>query len=486
MTRTCEILNGYSSIFSAVKKRADYSPGVRFLAIAAAALPFLIYINPGGKPIFLGYFPFILLVFVILGNKYYPIRLSFMALPIFLMLFLFILSLTKTEDLPAALVRMTHITIGFFAFFIVINIIRTENDIDCVLKAIHSTGFLIAILGIGFWILINIFHNKTFFSLTYGGPLGPWLYGAHSAEEYEKVFEIGQSYALLKGVGRESEFLGYIASTGIFALPVMNGLYSGFLILMDLVIINNWNNKRYLWQSMLWINLLLTQSRTSWCALIVALVMHYWWKHKSEIINIVPKRKRRTLRMSLSVLFIFIFISANIGIKNMLLQILSPLNAIIIEEYGHAEIGEYGDAGTTMGRLIEFYKFIDIMQTHPFIGVGFDKSLGSKYTKSDWEFRTHNEYFNMAIFSGVFGLLAYISFLGIPFGYSFKLARLPSHETLQNMGRLFKRLAVFWAISALGAGRSDNPKDYLPYWVITGLLIAAVIISKTMKQTETS
>jgi hypothetical protein len=452
------------------KKKSGYSPGVKFLALSAAALPFLIYINPGGKPIFLGYFPFIFLVLVILEKKYYPIRLTLMTLPIFMMIALFFVSIGKTEDLPAALVRMTHITIGFFAFYVVINVVRTGNDIDGVLKAIHSTGFLIAGLGIAFWVLINVFHNMTFLNLTYGGPLGPWLYGAHSSGEFEKYFELGSAFSLVKGSGRASAFLGDYAAIGLFALPVMNGMYSGMLILMDLVLGKSWNAKRYLVQCMLWINLLLTQSRTSWWSLAPALLMHWWWNHREEEEFVITRSKRRALKMSLSVFAIFGFLTAFIGIENMFLQIVSPVTAVM---------SQADDAGNTMGRLMEFYRFLDVISTHPLTGVGFDKSLGSKYAGVEWEFRTHNEYFNMAIFSGIFGLLAYISFLAIPFAYSFKLARLPSHPTLQQMGRLFKRLAVFWAISPLGAGRLDNPKDYLPYWVLTGLLMAAVIIAKS-------
>jgi hypothetical protein len=452
---------------------SHYSHGVKFLGLSAGALPFLIYVNPGGVPIFIGYFPFILLIFVILHQGYYPINLSPVGVPIFTMLCLFVISIGIAVDLGAALVRIAHITIGFLAFIVVINIVRTENDIDFILKTIQSTGFIIAGLGIGFWILTNIFHSTTFLNLTYGGPFGPWLYGSHNAAEFKKYYEMGSAYSLLKGTGKESEFLGYYASIGLFALPVINGIYSSILILIDLVYYRNWNFRRYLFQSMLWINLFLTQSRTSWISLMAALIMHWWWNYKEERIKVSTRAKKRTLKIGIAVLCALAFITVFIGIENMLLQISSPVRAVMVEST---------DAGTTMGRLIEIYKFVDVMFTYPLTGVGFDKSLGSKYADVDWEFRTHNEYFNMGIFSGVFGLLAYISFLAIPFAYSFKLTRLPYHTTLQGMGRLFKRLAVLWAVSAIGTGRLDNPKDYLPYWVLTGLVMSAVIIAGSLNK----
>lgn len=442
--------------------RPKLSAGVRLLSFAAAVIPFLFYFNPLGIPIFTGYLIYIVLIFGLIARKV-TWRFGRMLSPIALIYFAIVLSLIQTDNFGPALIRVTHLTIGFVAFSVVFNLVRHEYDVEQVMKAFLSPAWLIASLGLVGWFVTNVLGNMYLLHALYEGTLGTWLYGARDAQEIAKFFaDTGAYYSLRKGttVG----FLGQFAAIGAFSVPVQNGMYSAILILGDLCFSKDWTARRIIVQGMLWLNLLLTQSRTAWIALALALVLHWWWSRHETTSATFPTRMSHRAMIAVGLLCVSVLIAviAFVGLENMLLQLASPFVALV-----HPS----ADAYTTSGRLAEFGLTADLVSRFPITGIGFDKAINTIYT--------HNEYFNIVIFTGVFGLIAYLWFTLLPFVSSIRLARMTNvHPILRNMGRLYKRLAVLWLVAAFGESKLVNPKDYLPYWLLTGLLMSAVLIAK--------
>jgi len=412
--------------------------GLTFVILVACLLPFATFpFRLGFKPTFLdaalAAFVFVWVAGLLTGRERRIVG-SPMALPVamFLLLALFAFALGSTNARPSitTIRRFAEILGGILLFFVIINVVREQQDLEWAGKVVMLAGASAALIGITFYVIPQDWTVRVFNALgrfDYPGGLGALRFIEDDPSNPMRA--IGTAIDPNTFGGMLLLFAGLTAPQLFTPRPLF---------------------RRWIVVVLLGLNVLclyLTYSRSAMVGLAVAL----------GLIALLRYRKLLVL-----------------GLVGVALLLLLPQAQDYVARFAAGVQGQ--DLATQM-RFGEYRDALRLIARYPVFGVGF-----SGTPDIDLYIGVSSVYLLMAEQMGLVGLAAFLSALGVFFVMFFRTVR----TRLRDLRREALLLGLGGAIAGvLVSGLLDHYLFNLAYphmvslfWIYVGLAVAAMLMER--------
>jgi len=411
------------------------------------------YVNVGTLALASGYILIALCSVIFVGMVLLSNRIvgrSGLHFPIFLVILTLLISSFRVDSWFDAAVKVTHLVLQLLFYLLISWSFDSERALDKAIRLIVLSGSLVAVIGIGLYVLINVLGFVSVADAL-AHRWASFLYGSRGAQ----LFAGGRYYSWVRPVPGQTQHV--FRATSLFITPGENAFFSACVFFIVIGLLEHSSRRKrpvlVLIVLALALNILLAQVRGVYMGLCAGL-LYYAFAGRIYL------RPKRLVVLSIIAATTLAVVTALVGAQNVMAQVQSIITRA---------------DSSSLSRLSSMQQGIEILASEtPLIGVGPGNHLSALGLHSgSIGGTTHSMYLDLAIQLGGLGLVAFF-WLMIASWREANRVRRSSSPALRALATGFQPMWVaLAAIYVVQGNFLGNPKTNLTVWGIMGLVSAA-------------